>query len=93
MSAADWMSIRDSGFEWGKNNNMNFSEFLRLGYEDQVKYLKDAEKQLQKNLIATKEIAIVEAEAGAKALENEYYQMLMSKEYTREQQDQKYEEW
>ena len=39
MTEEDWIAIRDSGIEWGKEGVIQFTEFLTMSYEEQSKYL------------------------------------------------------
>ena len=39
MTTEDWIGIRDSGIEWGKEGVVQFTEFLAMSYEEQSKYL------------------------------------------------------
>lgn len=39
MTEEDWIGIRDSGIEWGKEGVIQFTEFLAMSYEEQSKYL------------------------------------------------------
>ena len=39
MTTEDWIGIRDSGIEWGKEGVIQFTEFLAMSYEEQSKYL------------------------------------------------------
>lgn len=39
MTTEDWIGIRDSGIEWGKEGVIQFTEFLAMSYEEQSRYL------------------------------------------------------
>ena len=69
MTEEDWIGVRDSGIEWGKDGVMKFTEFLAMSYEEQSQYLERIKGAQEGLLETTTENSIADLQAGLAALD------------------------
>ena len=69
MTEEDWIGVRDSGIEWGKEGVMKFTEFLAMSYEEQSQYLERIKGAQEGLLETTTENSIADLQAGLAALD------------------------